>query len=445
VTVIGHCRHHRRNNCYGREALSELKQAAAFAFRGHQDALDYTAHVREDVARWSISDRFDVANRNVNRNIGCDLRLHSGLSDEECDFLFVGVPSATSGRPSHTDDIASVKDAGLTNLDGDQGGMFLGVTESVQGPQGVIPSLVWLLPPKQRDDFRRAVYAYFPTINVVINSGRVVAERKVCPLRVRLPAGNGSGVTDLIQASSKIVGDVEEDTGKSVRQFLSELDLVDMLPRMRVLIDDVGVRVAIDKLVYNQFEVTDVVLCPNECQTRAVEQICHGKTRPNERPRISELMRLMRDANFLGVFVGIESPDPMTLTLMKKKQNTRRNIAESIRKIYSYGMFVNAGFILGFDSEKGAVADAIVELIQDAAIPLSIVGLLFALPGTQLTRRLEKEGRLHANHDVFRPGDQCTQGLNFETAWPLREILLDYKSILERIFDPAAYASASTV
>jgi radical SAM superfamily enzyme YgiQ (UPF0313 family) len=84
-----------------------------------------------------------------------------------------------------------------------------------------------------------------------------------------------------------------------------------------------------------------------------------------------ELMRLMRDANFFGVFVGIESPDPMTLTLMKKKQNTRRNIAESIHKIYSYGMFVNAGFILGFDSEKGSVADAIVELIQDAAIPLS--------------------------------------------------------------------------
>jgi hypothetical protein len=153
-----------------------------------------------------------------------------------------------------------------------------------------------------------------------------------------------------------------------------------------------------------------------------------------------ELMRLMRDANFFGVFVGIESPDPTTLTLMRKKQNTRRNIAESIHKIYSYGMFVNAGFILGFDSEKGSVADSIVELIQDAAIPLSVVGLLFALPGTQLTRRLEKEGRLYANHDVFRAGDQCTQGLNFETARPLRDILLDYKSILERIYDPAAYA-----
>lgn len=154
----------------------------------------------------------------------------------------------------------------------------------------------------------------------------------------------------------------------------------------------------------------------------------------------AELMRLMRDANFFAVFVGIESPDPAVLTLTKKKQNTRRNIAESIHKIYSYGMFVNAGFILGFDSETLSVADAMVELIEDAAIPLCIVGLLYALPGTQLTRRLEKEGRLHPNHDVFSAGDQCTHGLNFEPARPLRDILLDYKNVLERVFDPIAYA-----
>jgi hypothetical protein len=34
----------------------------------------------------------------------------------------------------------------------------------------------------------------------------------------------------------------------------------------------------------------------------------------------------------------------------KRGHPSRRNIAESIHKIYSYGMFVNAGFILGFDS-----------------------------------------------------------------------------------------------
>ena len=45
----------------------------------------------------------------------------------------------------------------------------------------------------------------------------------------------------------------------------------------------------------------------------------------------------MNEANFIGVFVGIESPDPDTLVAMQKKQNTRRNIAESIHKIYAAG------------------------------------------------------------------------------------------------------------
>jgi Domain of unknown function (DUF4070) len=36
--------------------------------------------------------------------------------------------------------------------------------------------------------------------------------------------------------------------------------------------------------------------------------------------------------------------------------------------------------------------------------------------------------------------NQCTHGLNFEPARPLRDILLDYKSVLERVFDPVAYA-----
>lgn len=67
------------------------------------------------------------------------------------------------------------------------------------------------------------------------------------------------------------------------------------------------------------------------------------------------LMNLMRDANFFAVFVGIESPDANTLNAMKKKQNTRRSLSESVHKIYAHGMFVLAGFILGFDSEEGTI------------------------------------------------------------------------------------------
>jgi radical SAM superfamily enzyme YgiQ (UPF0313 family) len=159
----------------------------------------------------------------------------------------------------------------------------------------------------------------------------------------------------------------------------------------------------------------------------------------------SELLMLMNRANFVGVFVGIESPDPATLVAMRKKQNTRRSIADSLRRIYGAGLFVHAGFIIGFDSETQSAADAMVELIEEAAIPVCMVGLLYALPNTQLTRRLEKEGRLHPfrerkDREELVGADQCTLGLNFDTLRPRQEILADYVSILTRIYDPVAYA-----
>jgi radical SAM superfamily enzyme YgiQ (UPF0313 family) len=156
-----------------------------------------------------------------------------------------------------------------------------------------------------------------------------------------------------------------------------------------------------------------------------------------------DLLEMLKAANFFAVFIGIESPDPETLRQTSKKQNTRRNMAENIHKLYGYGLFVTAGFIVGFDNEKGSIADAMADFIEESAIPVSMVGLLYALPNTQLTRRLAKEGRLYEGHDVMdedRSGDQCSLGINFEPKRPLRDILTDYKRILERVFEPAAYA-----
>jgi radical SAM superfamily enzyme YgiQ (UPF0313 family) len=157
------------------------------------------------------------------------------------------------------------------------------------------------------------------------------------------------------------------------------------------------------------------------------------------------LLALMREANFFTIFVGIESPDTDTLVSMQKKQNTRRTLADCVHKIYQAGMFVNAGFIVGFDSEKGSVAEAMIECIEATAIPFCTIGLLYALPTTQLTRRLAREGRLFPLSYTTRRnaeeglGDQCTSGLNFQTTRPRRDILLDYRTILDRVYRPAAY------
>ena len=60
---------------------------------------------------------------------------------------------------------------------------------------------------------------------------------------------------------------------------------------------------------------------------------------------------------------------------------------------------MKAGFIVGFDSEKLSVANEMIDCIESTSIPNCMVGLLAALPTTQLTRRLAREGRLHSGYD----------------------------------------------
>ena len=69
-----------------------------------------------------------------------------------------------------------------------------------------------------------------------------------------------------------------------------------------------------------------------------------------------ELLDLMQKAGFSAVFIGIESPDEETLRAMQKRQNTKRDLCQSLFKIYDHGMFVNTGYIVGFDNERGSVA-----------------------------------------------------------------------------------------
>jgi hypothetical protein len=66
-----------------------------------------------------------------------------------------------------------------------------------------------------------------------------------------------------------------------------------------------------------------------------------------------------------------------------------------------------------------------------------MVGLLTALPNTQLTRRLERESRLLPF--LAGAGDQCSAGLNFVTLRPRRDVLADFRAVLQSVYDPAAY------
>jgi Domain of unknown function (DUF4070) len=82
------------------------------------------------------------------------------------------------------------------------------------------------------------------------------------------------------------------------------------------------------------------------------------------------------------------------------------------------------------------------DFIEASGIPICMVGLLYALPNTQLTRRLAAAGRLHPDYDraTRNLGDHCRATTNFDTLRPLAEVLLDYRRVLERVYHPLAFA-----
>ncbi len=149
----------------------------------------------------------------------------------------------------------------------------------------------------------------------------------------------------------------------------------------------------------------------------------------------AELLQMMKDASFDRVFLGIETPAEESLKEAQKMQNTHRSLLESVRRIQRYGMEVMAGFIVGFDNDPDDIFDRQVEFIQDSAIPLAMVGLLQALPGTQLYRRLQKEGRLVGDGN----GNNLDFRLNFIPRMDPQRLLEGYRSILQRIYRPDIY------
>ncbi len=158
-----------------------------------------------------------------------------------------------------------------------------------------------------------------------------------------------------------------------------------------------------------------------------------------------ELLGLMRDLDFRYVFVGIESADSEVLRSMHKRQNLTRDVVEDLHRIYRYGMVVNGGFILGFDGETSDSARRMTEIIERGKIVMPMVGLLFALPNTQLTRRLREEHRLLDDTGRLKEAreqtevDQTTSGLNFIPQRPEAEILGDLLHVLNGAYSTRNY------
>jgi len=156
-----------------------------------------------------------------------------------------------------------------------------------------------------------------------------------------------------------------------------------------------------------------------------------------------ELLGLFRAARFKYFLVGIETPDPEALRTALKPQNTGFSIPEAVDRIYRQaGATVHSGFLLGLDDEAADIGDRIIQCIDATSIPWVMAGVVYPLPGTQLARRLDAEGRLFPAARTFDDEairDQISAGIQFRTRRAPAVVLDDLLRILRHSFEPSRY------
>jgi radical SAM superfamily enzyme YgiQ (UPF0313 family) len=148
-----------------------------------------------------------------------------------------------------------------------------------------------------------------------------------------------------------------------------------------------------------------------------------------------ELLRLMVEAGFDTVFVGIETPNEDSLAECSKVQNRGRNLVESVGVLQRAGLQVQGGFIVGFDSDTPSIFQQQVDFIQRSGIVTAMVGLLQAPPGTRLFERLQREGRLVSRMS----GDNADGTTNIVPKMGLDALRQGYRKILGQIYAPRLY------
>jgi hopanoid C-2 methylase len=141
----------------------------------------------------------------------------------------------------------------------------------------------------------------------------------------------------------------------------------------------------------------------------------------------TEILELMRAASFVNIFVGIETPDVDALKSMRKEQNAKLPIMESIRTLNRFGLEVTSGIILGLDTDTEKTADQLIEFIEESQIPVLTINLLQALPKTPLWDRLALDGRIT---------DDPTLESNVRFLRPYDEVVASWRRCIAHAYDP---------
>ncbi|MBM4102841.1 MAG: B12-binding domain-containing radical SAM protein [Planctomycetes bacterium] len=138
-----------------------------------------------------------------------------------------------------------------------------------------------------------------------------------------------------------------------------------------------------------------------------------------------ELMDLAYRAGCRGVFIGIESLDENNLSAVEKGFNDSWNYYARVAKIRKHGIGVQAGMIVGLDSDDVTVFERNLRFLQKSGIDAMQLAILTPQPGTPLREEFEKAGRIIDNdwanydyrHVVIKPRKMTIEQLQAGADW----------------------------
>jgi radical SAM superfamily enzyme YgiQ (UPF0313 family) len=145
-----------------------------------------------------------------------------------------------------------------------------------------------------------------------------------------------------------------------------------------------------------------------------------------------KLLKLITQAGFDTVFVGIETPYEDSLTECSKSQNKGRDLVESVKRLQRAGLQVQGGFIVGFDNDPPSIFQQQIDFIQKSGVVTAMVGLLQAPLGTRLYERMRQEGRLVKEFS----GDNVDGSTNIIPKMGLEPLKEGYRRLLNQIYAP---------
>ncbi len=133
------------------------------------------------------------------------------------------------------------------------------------------------------------------------------------------------------------------------------------------------------------------------------------------------LLTMMRSSGCQGLILGLESPNPNTLTEAHKLYVKAQSYLRRIKIIQKHDISLWGSFIFGFDNDNWKSCRAAVQFAHRAGLVMSCYPVLTPYPGTPVFAEYKKQGRLLTeNWDkyngasvVFKPKQMTEEQLRY--------------------------------